>query len=240
MTERKCLVSRLHTAKDLIVSAHGLIYWREMDNFIRMNYKGEVPSNQDKANCISCKSYHSDMDLVCVAQRGRAYRNEPQKLEQSQVKGKTNSLTTVAKDNLIMQCPRGNNHGGTFVEKSPTITGSSWQHNNYIVDMKDNIRQMNVCVESNREKPYQQGLVYDVEAQAPALMNGHGEMTSNIAEGFRIRRLTPTECARLQTIPDWYKWGVSETQQYKLLGNGWTVEVIKHILSYLPGEIKFK
>ena len=49
----------------------------------------------------------------------------------------------------------------------------------------------------------------------------------------RIRRLTPTECARLQTIPEWYTWQCSETQQYKMLGNGWTVEVIKHIFSYL-------
>lgn len=47
------------------------------------------------------------------------------------------------------------------------------------------------------------------------------------------RRLTPTECARLQTVPEWYKWECSATQQYKMLGNGWTVEVIKHILSYL-------
>jgi DNA (cytosine-5)-methyltransferase 3A len=49
----------------------------------------------------------------------------------------------------------------------------------------------------------------------------------------RIRRLTPRECARLQTIPDWYEWVVSESQQYKMLGNGWTVEVIKHILSFM-------
>lgn len=49
----------------------------------------------------------------------------------------------------------------------------------------------------------------------------------------KIRRITPAECARLQTIPEWYKWECSETQQYKMLGNGWTVEVIKHILKYL-------
>nr|WP_314650874.1 DNA (cytosine-5-)-methyltransferase [uncultured Porphyromonas sp.] len=50
-----------------------------------------------------------------------------------------------------------------------------------------------------------------------------------------LRRLTPTECARLQTIPDWYKWACSDTQAYKMLGNGWTVEVIKHILSHING-----
>ena len=49
----------------------------------------------------------------------------------------------------------------------------------------------------------------------------------------KLRRLTPAECARLQTIPEWYKWECSDTQAYKMLGNGWTVEVIKHILSFL-------
>jgi len=49
----------------------------------------------------------------------------------------------------------------------------------------------------------------------------------------RIRRLTPTECARLQTIPDWYKWECSDTQQYRMLGNGWTIKVIEHIFSFL-------
>lgn len=51
-----------------------------------------------------------------------------------------------------------------------------------------------------------------------------------------IRRLTPTECARLQTIPDWYVWRCSDTQQYRMLGNGWTVEVIVHILSFLQDK----
>lgn len=47
-----------------------------------------------------------------------------------------------------------------------------------------------------------------------------------------IRRLTPTECCRLQTVPDWYKWDVSDTQIYKMCGNGWNIETVKHILSY--------
>ena len=45
------------------------------------------------------------------------------------------------------------------------------------------------------------------------------------------RKLTPLECERLQTVPDGYTDGVSNTQRYKMLGNGWTVEVIKHILN---------
>ncbi len=48
----------------------------------------------------------------------------------------------------------------------------------------------------------------------------------------RIRRLTPLECERLQTVPDNYTNHVSDSQRYKMLGNGWTIDVICHILSY--------
>lgn len=48
-----------------------------------------------------------------------------------------------------------------------------------------------------------------------------------------VRRLTPLECERLQTLPDNYTSGVSDTSRYKCIGNGWTVDVIAHILSHL-------
>ena len=49
----------------------------------------------------------------------------------------------------------------------------------------------------------------------------------------KIRRLTPVECERLQTVKDNYTDHVSDTQRYKMLGNGWTVDVISHILNYI-------
>lgn len=51
---------------------------------------------------------------------------------------------------------------------------------------------------------------------------------------YIIRKLTVTECKRLQTVPDSYVFPVSDSQAYKMLGNGWTVEVIAHILSHIP------
>jgi|TARA_R100000049_G_C1941894_1_gene86200 site-specific DNA-cytosine methylase len=51
-----------------------------------------------------------------------------------------------------------------------------------------------------------------------------------IDEKLYYRKLTPVECERLQTIPDNYTSSVSNTQRYKALGNGWTVDVIAHIL----------
>lgn len=95
------------------------------------------------------------------------------------------------------------------------------------------IKQLNPDKNSGGKQPYQQDRIYDVNGIAPALCSQHGGCSPNIFNGYRIRRLTPTECARLQTVPDWYKWGCSETQQYKMLGNGWCIEVIKHIMSHM-------
>jgi DNA (cytosine-5)-methyltransferase 3A len=66
----------------------------------------------------------------------------------------------------------------------------------------------------------------------PTLANpshGHlGVFSKNV-----IRRLTPIECERLQTVADNHTAHVSDTQRYKMLGNGWTIDVIAHIFSYL-------
>ncbi len=55
-----------------------------------------------------------------------------------------------------------------------------------------------------------------------------------IVKGNTLRRLTPTECERLQSLPDGYTAGVANTNRYKCLGNAFNVEVIKHILSHIP------
>lgn len=54
-----------------------------------------------------------------------------------------------------------------------------------------------------------------------------------VTEDFIIRKLTPIECERLQTIPDNYTGGISNTQRYKAIGNGWTVDVIAHIFKFI-------
>ena len=104
--------------------------------------------------------------------------------------------------------------------------------NNLVVE-RNGVRQLNQCKESAGKQPYQQNRIYDTEGKSPALMHGHAGNTLNVFGGGKIRRLTPLECSRLQTIPSWYVWQCSETQQYKMLGNGWTVEVIKHIFKYI-------
>lgn len=60
-----------------------------------------------------------------------------------------------------------------------------------------------------------------------------------LADGhYIIRKLTVSECKRLQTVPEWYEFPVSDSQAYKMLGNGWTVDVIQHLIKYtLSGEV---
>ena len=53
------------------------------------------------------------------------------------------------------------------------------------------------------------------------------------ANKTNVRRLTPLECERLQTLPDNYTEGISDTNRYKCIGNGWTVDVIAHIFEGL-------
>jgi DNA-cytosine methyltransferase len=55
-------------------------------------------------------------------------------------------------------------------------------------------------------------------------------------DGVTYRKLTPVECERLQTLPDGYTEGVSNTQRYKMLGNGWTVDVLAHIFRNMENQ----
>jgi len=64
-----------------------------------------------------------------------------------------------------------------------------------------------------------------------AVSGGNGANTGlYLTNEETVRKLMPTECERLQNLPDDYTKGVSNSQRYKMIGNGWTVDVIAHIL----------
>lgn len=74
--------------------------------------------------------------------------------------------------------------------------------------------------------------------KTPALTSSKWEYNNHLLDGFTVRKLTPIECERLQTVPDNFTSkgnfngvvkDISKTQRYKMLGNGWTVDVISHI-----------
>lgn len=147
--------------------------------------------------------------------------------------GKAHSLTSVDKDAMVMfQLPRGKNKGGIHTDKAPTMTANSWEYNNLLFDTPERIGNVgNSKSQANR--------VYSVRGKSVSLSaNGEGQGAKtglykiDLPDGdYIVRKLTPLECERLQTVPEGYTEGVSNTQRYKMLGNGWTVDVIAHILS---------
>lgn len=92
-------------------------------------------------------------------------------------------------------------------------------------------------------KDCQGNRVYSVRGKSVCL-NAHGGGLGartglykiDLPDGdYYVRKLTPVECERLQTLPDGYTEGISQTQRYKAIGNGWTVDVIAHILREIKG-----
>lgn len=78
--------------------------------------------------------------------------------------------------------------------------------------------------------------VYSIKAKSVTLTangGGRGSKTGLYLINHIVRKLSPLECERLQTLPDNYTNGLSNTQRYKCIGNGWTVDVIAHIFKGL-------
>jgi DNA (cytosine-5)-methyltransferase 3A len=149
---------------------------------------GPLSRNDGKTYCLDTGNTNA---VEIVASRGRGENNE-QQLE-ARKDGKTNSLTSVQKDNLVSIV------GGDFRRDE----GYRWREG---------------------------GKIGTLLAQARTDGTA-GQCLAKI--GSRIRRLTPLECERLQTVKDNYTNHVSDSQRYKMLGNGWTVEVIAHIFNYI-------
>src|SRR5574344_367515 len=118
--------------------------------------------------------------------------------------GKTNTLTTVQKDNVVVRATVQANAEHTYNGKVPTVTAAM------------GVGGGNVP------------LITDAETATPC----NGKYVDQ-NERLQYRKLTPLECERLQTFEDNWTDCISNTQRYKSLGNAWTVDVIAHILSGL-------
>lgn len=176
--------------------------------------------------------------------------------------GKTNALTTVQKDTLVALRPceprdydesalchhvanatdlKGNDqikrvYGGGG--KAPTVNTCQGGH-----------REPKVLVNQSATKDGKAYCVTAIPSGAVAWNSGQKKQRTmvpteesqaeepNVYNGVKYRKLTPLECERLQTVPDNYTAAVSNSQRYKMLGNGWTVDVIAHIFKGLKNEL---
>jgi DNA-cytosine methyltransferase len=92
-----------------------------------------------------------------------------------------------------------------------------------------------IPLEDGQELPENITLVYDNDGKSYKPQHIGTAVDINGHDVF-WRKLTPLECERLQTVPDNYTNHVSNTQRYKMLGNGWTIEVIAHIFKNMERE----
>lgn len=248
-------------------------------------------------NCCGSAGFGSSgvaesVEPRCVAQRGRYPENPKSRVAglpteqmfEAREDGKTNTLTTVQKDNLVAEpvrigtiendaknpthdsqqyrvyspdgkgvtlCGNGGGLGaktGLYAvphdcdvvitensircqrrdQKHSTVQGS---HVNFTDGKTQTLSPSHIpnIIEHKRDKKYP---VYEV---CNGLITIKGKQYPiKLKDGYYIiRKLTVRECMRLQTVPEWYEFPVSDSQSYKMLGNGWTCEVIAHILKYL-------
>ena len=206
--DEKYYMRNLSLNEEAIESIDTTQEWKT-SGIVKLDKKLKPKAQQDKASCLTAGGHsggnHSDMDILYIGiyQRGRGY----------------------LKSRVIP-------------DKSPTLTSNSWSFNNMACAMRGRGDKGNLLITPGTWSTHKDGQGFRPTAggKAPCIPararnDGSGQPVAKI--GCMLRRLTPNECARLQTIPDWYKWGCSDTQAYKMLGNGWTVEVIKHILSHI-------
>ena len=171
--------------------------------------------------------------------------------------GKTNTLTTVLKDNQIMEhiptmpVKEATAKGYTEIEcgdcvdlsipNSKTRRGRSmadkancmqtsndfYQYVAYAIEFDDDGKPIKAIGKDGKEIT-----IYEVK-DGKITIKGK-QYPIKLKDGYYIiRKLTVRECMRLQTVPEWYEFPVSDSQAYKMLGNGWTCEVIAHILKSL-------
>lgn len=214
-----------------------------------LNTDGKPKPNQNKESCITGGSghgagNHSDMDLICVASRGRNPENptsrvaglETEQQLEPRFDGKTNTITSVQKDNLIMQLNPSTESGGVQPYQQNRVYSTDGIVPSLLAQMSSSthaILELNERQAANHKEDTDKANTFLSTSWKGSQANG---MT--LVGTHRIRRLTPRECGRLQTVPErtldtLLSSGISDTQLYRMFGNGWTVEVIKHILQHI-------
>jgi site-specific DNA-cytosine methylase len=179
---------------------------------------GHLTRSDGKTYCLDTSNVNA-VEIQCVAMRGREAILTPKRTEYGKAIRKDYEAGNIEaqRKNIQQLEPRTDN-------KTNTLTSVQ----------KDNlVMQLNPSTESNGCQPFQQNRIYDSNGISPALMAQMSSGTHAINHERTIRRLTPLECERLQTVRDGYTSIASDSQRYRMLGNGWTIDVISHILSYM-------
>jgi DNA (cytosine-5)-methyltransferase 3A len=210
---------------------------------------GAVGRIDAKSRCLTTNKGEGQKIIVPVGvgYRGRMDNGKWVKRYESNEQEKANAITTAQTDSMVAQpirvgaLPRPNGELSTSQAfrvysadgKSVNITagggGAGGKTGLYAIPVEFDGETPIKAISAADGKTYP---VYEVKDRYITIKGKSYPI--KLVDGFYIiRKLTVRECMRLQTVPEWYEFPVSDSQAYKMLGNGWTVEVISHILSFM-------
>ena len=234
--------------KDILESG---ISWQDKSYCMTASYDGAVFWNTMQRSQRSMVA-----EPVGVAQRGRYIESGKRNVRceggtmqhiEARKDGKSNCITTVYKDSMVAVPINTFNNDG---EKSRTFMAGYYKFGEANLLRSNGFKGGTTAVAvpvrlGEYGKGGQGQRIYSVSGKSVTISangGGQGAKTGlykiDLPDGdYIIRKLTPVEAERLQTLPDNYTEGISNSQRYKCIGNGWTVDVISHILNGLKGVI---
>lgn len=182
---------------------------------------------------------------VCVASRGRYSDTDSRSSKtdaptyqhyEARTDSKTNAITTVSKDSLIGEpvikpvCLNSKSGRNGKLEIQPSLSSRIYSIGGKGTTVTGGFHpQIAIPVKAISAAD---GKTYTVCEVKDGNITIKGKTYPiKLTDGYYIiRKLTVSECKRLQTVPEWYKFPVSNTRAYSMLGNGWTVDVIVHLI----------
>lgn len=209
------------------------LFWYRPTWFLFENVRMKKEYQDIISEQLKVEPIEIDSALVSAQSRRRLYWTNIPNITQPKDKGIL--LKDILESNPDKQYFMQEQHAGyikSIDQKAGCLTGGAHSGGNHS-DMT--LIQLDSLYKNNGDA----GRVYSVEGKGRTLKGdagGGGAKMGLILDNFIVRRLTPLEGERLQTVPEGYTEGVSNTQRYKMLGNGWTVDVIAHILKNIKGN----
>ena len=171
--------------------------------FLLENVKTKQDTLDIISNEVGVTPVRINSNLVSAQNRDRFYWTNINEGKIPQPNDKNLYLKDIVIDEMDNQFPLSKQHYDAFMKSYP-----NWKP----------------CLLDNKSKP----LLATYYKQPP-----HCPYIPSKASESGYRRLTPIECEKLQTLPENYTEGVSTTQRYKSIGNGWTIDVIVHIFNQI-------
>lgn len=244
----------LSSARQGVVNNRGKLIEGEKSNCIDANYHKGMDNHAQRTMVISlgCIKFGRTEEGKKLRKESMANGKDHTPFQAKEITGldfeKMNTLTTaISKDNLVIQLNPSKESNNTQPFQQNRVYDINGISPCLCAQMSCGSHA--ILIPEATKKGYVEihpGECFDAENPLSKTRRGRKmETKSNClmakttdfmqyTEGFRIRRLTPTECERLQTVPDGYTSLVSDTQRYRMLGNGWTIDAIVHQFNNLP------